>query len=302
MPHQRYRFLAAFLAPAFVMFSLFVAWPGVRALIYSLQKWDGLGDAEWAGLANFERLLSDPLFYAALRHNLILAFAGGSLTLCLALFFASLLHRRIRGAGLFRVVFFFPNVIATVAVALVWLLLYSTTDFGMVNAFLGVVQNALGAAGIHVFEGVLPYAFTDSTHLIWALVPMMVWTATGFYMVLFIAAMEGIPEEFYDAAKLDGASPLSQFWHVTLPMIREVIVVGIVFLIISSMKFFDSVWVMESQYPTNDSHVLATLLYQKVFSEYNVGYGAAVAVMLFLIVFAATLFTFRLSRKEALEF
>ncbi len=284
------------------MFSVFVAWPGVRALLLSLQKWDGLGEAEWAGLANFERLLGDELFYAALRHNLVLAFAGGSITLVLALFFASLLHRRIRGAGLFRVAFFFPNVIATVAVALVWLLLYSATDFGMVNAILGVVQRGLGAIGVSFMEGALPYAFTDSTHLIWALVPMVVWTATGFYMVLFLAAMEGIPEEFYDAAKLDGASPVSQFWHVTLPMIREVLTVGIVFMLISSMKLFDSVWVMESQYPTPDSHVLATLLYQKVFSEYNVGYGAAVAVMLFAIVFVASLVTLRMSRREALEF
>jgi len=296
------RFLLTFLAPAFLLFSIFVAYPGIRALLYSLQKWDGLGDQEWIGLANFKTLLSDELFFAALRHNLILAFAGGTITLILALVFAALMHGRIRGASFFRVAFFFPNVIATVAVALIWLLLYSVTDFGMVNAFLGTLQSALATIGITIGKDILPFAFTDSKNLIWALVPMMVWTATGFYMVLFLASMEGIPQDYYEAAKLDGASPISQFWHITLPMIREVLVVGIVFLIISSMKFFDAIWVMESQYPTPDSHVLATVLYQKVFSEYNVGYGAAVAVMLFAIVFLATLLTMRLSRREALEY
>lgn len=301
--HREQRTLViAFLLPAFVVFTGFVAWPALRALAYSLQKWDGLGDATWIGLANFQRLFADDLFFAALSHNLILAFVGGTLTIGLALLFASLLHRRIKGAALFRVVFFFPNVVAAVAVALVWMMLYSTLDFGMVNALLAQLQGALTWLGIETSQDLLPFAFTDTKYLIYSIVPMMVWTATGFYMVLFLAAMQGIPEEFYEAARMEGASGVRQFWHITLPMIREVLTVGVVFLIISSMKFFDAIWVMESQYPTKESHVLATVLYQKVFTEYNIGYAAAVAVMLFLIVFVATLVTFRVSRREVVEF
>ena len=222
---------------------------------------------------------------------------GGSLTLALSLFFASVLHRRIRGATVFRVAFFFPNVISSVAIALLWVLLYSTTDFGVINALLGWLQNTVGWPNVD-----LPFPFVDSKYLIYAIVPMMVWTATGFYMVLFLAAMENIPETFYEAAKLDGAGSVAQFWHVTLPLIREVLTVGLVFLVIGSLKFFDAIWVMENQQPTKDSHVLATVLYQKVFTEYNVGYGSAVAVLLFVLVFAATLLTLKLSRKEALEY
>lgn len=290
------------LLPALLMYTVFVAWPGVRALVYSLQKWNGLGDAEWAGLANFRALFADDLFLSAFQNNLILAFAGGSITIVLALFFAYLLHRRVRGAGLFRVTFFFPNVLAAVAVALLWMLLYSTTSFGVFNAALLRIDVAFQAMGIHWLDGRLPFAFTDTRYLIYALVPVLVWTATGFYMVLFLAAMQGIPETYYEAARLDGASGWGQFRHVTLPMIWEVVVIGLVFLVISTMKYFDAVWVLESQYPTKDSHVLATVLYQKVFTEYNVGYAAAVAVMLFLIVFAATLLLLRLQRREALEF
>jgi len=295
-------FFASFLAPALILYTVFVAVPGVRAIVYSVQKWDGLGDPVWNGINNFRALFADDLFISALTNNVILGVCGGSITLVLALFFASLLHRKIRGAAVFRVAFFFPNIIAAVAVAILWMLLYSTTDFGMVNALLGSVQRGLAAIGINWMQDTLPFAFTDSKYLIYALIPMMVWTATGFYMVLFVAAMESIPEEYYEAAKLDGATPTLQFWHVTLPFIREVLVVGIVFLLISSVKFFDAVWVLESQFPTKDSHVMATVLYQKVFSEYNIGYGAAVAVMLFTLVFAATLLTLRMSRREAVEF
>lgn len=299
--HRRF-FIFAFLAPAFVMFSIFVAWPSVRALIYSLQKWNGLSEPEWVGLENFRRLFADDLFLVSLKHNVILLFGAGSLILILSLTFAALLHHRVKGAGLFRVTFFFPNVIASVAVALLWILLYSTTEFGIFNAVLLRIQAGLGAMGVEFAEGALPFPFADSRYLIWALIPMMVWAATGFYMVLFLAAMENIPPSYYEAAKLDGASGVAQFFHITLPLVREVLVVGAVFLTISCFKFFDAVWVMENQVPTKDSHVMATVLYQKVFSEYNVGYGAAVAVMLFALVFCATLVTLRWSRKEALEY
>lgn len=292
--------IVTFLAPALVLFTVFVTVPGIRALAYSLRRWDGLSRPEWVGLANFAALFRDrDVFLRALEHNLFLMAVGGTLVLALALFFASVLHRRVHGAGVFRVAFFFPNVISSVAVALLWTLLYSTTDFGVVNAFLARLQPVLAVLGFHVDP---PFPFVDSRYLIYSMVPMMVWTATGFYMVLFLAAMENIPETFYEVARLEGASAWAQFRFITFPLIREVFTVGVVFLVIGSLKFFDAIWVMENSFPTPESHVLATLLYQKVFSEYNVGYGSAIAVLLFILVFLATLGTLRLSRREALEY
>ena len=296
-------FIFTFLAPALFLFTIFVAIPSVRALGYSLRRWDGLSTPKWVGLGNFITLFKDSdLFLVALKHKLFLMFVGGSITLALSLFFASVLHRRVRGAGLFRVAFFFPNVISSVAIALLWVLLYSTTSFGIINSLLLHVQGMLAELGIMWPRIDLPFPFVDSKYVIYSIVPMMVWTATGFYMVLFLAAMENIPETFYEAARLDGASEFAQFRHITFPLIREVFTVGVVFLVIGSLKFFDAIWVMENQQPTSDSHVLATVLYQKVFTEYNVGYGSAVAVLLFILVFLATLVTLKLSRKEALEY
>lgn len=305
MQREQRRLAFLFLTPAFSLFTALVAVPSARALLFSMQKWDGLSTPQWVGLKNFDNLLRDrDLFLTALRHNLLLMLAGGSITLCLSLFFAAVLHRRIRGARLFRVAFFFPNVISSVAIALLWLLLYSTTDFGVINGLLKAVHADvwIERLGIDWLRLELPFPFASKRYLIYALVPMMVWTATGFYMVLFLAAMEGIPETFYEAAKLDGASALAQFRHITLPLIRDVLTVGMVFLVIGSLKFFDAAWVMDNEQPSKETHVLATLLYQKVFSEYNVGYGSAVAVLLFALVFLATLATLRLSRKEAVEY
>ena len=296
-------FLASFLAPALLLFTIFVAIPSVRALGYSLERWDGLSTPKWVGLRNFVDLFHDSdLFFVALQHNLLLMAVGGSLTLGLSLFFAAILHRRIRGAALFRVAFFFPNVISSVAIALLWVLLYSTTNFGVINGLLAQVQHLFASLGLHWPPIDLPFAFVDSKYVIYSIIPMTVWTATGFYMVLFLAAMENIPETFYEAATLDGASEFAQFRFITFPLIREVFTVGVVFLVIGSLKFFDAIWVMENQWPSKESHVLATVLYQKVFTEYNVGYGSAVAVLLFILVFLATLLTLRLSRKEALEY
>jgi raffinose/stachyose/melibiose transport system permease protein len=297
------RFIVVFLAPAFLLFTAFVFLPAVRALLYSFQKWDGLGEPRWVGLANFSRLLrDDTIFLTALGHNLMLFSIAGGLTIALALFFASVLSQRVHGAGLFRIVFFFPNVIAMVAIALLWILLYSTTDFGVFNAMLVQMRDAAVAAGLP-FPGVeLPYPFLQSKHLMFSIIPMIVWSATGFYMVLFLAAMGGIPQSYYEAARLEGATSRQQFFHITLPLMREILVVAVVFMIISMMKYFDPVWVIENEIPTRESHVLATLLYQKVFTEFDMGYASAVAVLLFLIVLGASAVSLAWSRKERIEY
>jgi len=137
--------------------------------------------------------------------------APGVIIFSLALFFAYAIHQRIRGARLFRIAFFVPNVISSVAVALLWQFIYSTGQAGLLN---GLLRH------FHPREQLIP--FTQNSSLLPALVPMIVWTATGFYMVLFLAAMENIPESYYEAARLDGASSGALFRHITLPLMWEV--------------------------------------------------------------------------------
>ncbi len=284
-------FILSFLGPALLLYAFIVLWPALNAFRYSLYNWDGLSEPRWAGLGNFRAIVaSGSEFIPAIRNNLFLTFVPGILTLSLALFFAYTIHQRIRGARLFRVAFFFPNVISGVAVALLWTLIYSTTDVGLLNGLLKLLGRTE------------PIAFTESGNLLWAIVPMSVWSATGFFMVLFLAAMENIPETYYEAARLDGASSGSQFRHITLPLMWDVLTTGIVFLVVGGLKFFDAIFVMENGKPGKVTHTMATLLYSKVFNEYNMGYGTAISVMLFLLVLAATLVSLRLMRRERLEY
>lgn len=285
-------FLLTFLGPPLALYALFVLLPAFNAFRYSLTRWDGLSDPVWVGLRNFQNILNvNSPFIPALKNNLFLMFAPGVLILSLALFFAYIIHQRIRGARLFRITFFFPNIISSVAVALLWVLVYSTTDVGLIN---GIREKWFGITE--------PFAFTESSRLLKSIVPMIVWSATGFYMVLFLAAMENIPESYYEAARLDGASNGRIFWTITLPLMWDVLTTGIIFLVIGGLKIFDSIWVMENGRPSNVTHTLSTLMYTKVFEEYNIGYGTAIAVVMFVLVLCATILSFRLLRRERMEY
>ncbi|NLC58163.1 MAG: sugar ABC transporter permease [Armatimonadetes bacterium] len=285
-------FIAAFLLPPLLLYALFVLWPAVNAFRYSLTRWDGLGSATWVGLYNFRNILArSSEFMPALEHNVFLMVVPGIITLSLALFFAYVIHQRIRGARLFRIAFFFPNIISSVAVALLWVLIYSASDVGLLNNLLRLINPK------HEM-----IAFAESSRLLWALVPMIVWSGTGFYMVLFLAAMENIPDSFYEAARLDGAGSFALFRKVTLPLMWDVLTTGIIFLVIGGLKIFDVIWVMENGRPTTTTHTMATLMYSKVFEEYNIGYGTAIAVLLFILVLLATMVSFRLLRRERLEY
>ncbi|MEO0249799.1 MAG: sugar ABC transporter permease [candidate division WOR-3 bacterium] len=282
--------ILTFLAPSLGLYLLFVLLPALNAFRYSLTRWDGLTKPVWIGLENFRNSLTPGSdFLMALRHNLFLTFVPGAIILTLALLFAYLIHQRIRGAKLFRIAFFFPNIISSVAIALLWILIYSTSEVGLLN-------------NLRKMLGLQPFPFTQSTHLLWALVPMIVWSATGFYMVLFLAAMENIPETYYEAARLDGASQGRLFSSITLPLMWDVFTTGLIFMLIVGLKIFDSVWVMENGRPTPNTHTMSTLMYFKVFEQYNIGYGAAIAVLLFLLVLMATMISFRLLRRERLEY
>jgi ABC-type sugar transport system permease subunit len=284
------RFLWIGILPSALLYGLFVIWPAINALMYSFTRWDGLSTPVWIGIDNFVNLFrSGSDFVTAIGHNIYLTVVPGSIILTLALFFAWMIHLKVAGSTLFRVTFFFPNVIASVAVALLWVLLYSTTEMGPINN----IRQALHLEKI---------PFLESARLLQSIVPMMVWSATGFYLVLFLAAMENIPADYYEAAHLDGASPTLQFIRITLPLMWDVLTTGIIFLIVGGLKFFDAVWVMENGRPSPATHTMSSLMYAKVFEEYNVGYGTAIAVLLFVLVLVVTRISMRLLKRERLEY
>jgi raffinose/stachyose/melibiose transport system permease protein len=294
LPRMRFSNVLLFLLPSVAIYSLFVIVPSARSFSWSLHSWNGLTNMSQmplVGLLNFKRLLLESdAFWTALLNNLFLMTVVPLFVIPLALFLAACISRGIWGANAFRVIFFFPNLLGSVAATLLWLHLYNPQG-GLVNA-------ALVGIGLDHFSG---FTWLESKHLYWALVPISIWGACGFNMVLYLAAMQSIPESYYEAAKLDGASQWRQFWTITVPLIWEILAISLVFLVIGGMKAFDVIWLLKNQRPQTQEHVIGTLMVQTMFQEYNVGQATAIAVMLFFMVFVGSALTLRVMRRETVE-
>jgi raffinose/stachyose/melibiose transport system permease protein len=289
-----WRNVLLFVAPALIVYTTFVIVPSLRSFSWSLHDWNGLTNMSampFRGLLNFKRLLleSDG-FWIAIKNNLFLMFMVPLFVIPLAMFLAASISRGVRGATIFRVVFFFPNLLGGVAATLLWLHLYNPQG--------GLVNTLLMSLGFDSFDG---YAWLEPKNLYWALIPISIWGACGFNMVLYLAAMQSIPESYYEAATIDGASRWRQFWTITLPLIWDVLTISIVFLVIGGMKAFEIIWLLTNQRPQTDNHVIATRMVNTMFNEYKVGEATALAVLLFLMVFVGTAATMRGMRRETIE-
>nr|MBA3272369.1 ABC transporter permease subunit [Chthoniobacterales bacterium] len=303
-----WRNVLLFAGPTALVYTLFVIYPSLRAFAWSLHAWNGLtpmSEMPFKGLLNFRRLLfQSNEFWIAINNNLFLMVVVPLFVIPLAMFLAAALSRGVKGATLFRVVFFFPNLIGGVAATLLWMHLYNpkgglltTTLVAMGNAFTVIGLSTIGE-WFQSFDG---YAWLSPANLYWSLIPISVWGTVGFNMVLYLAAMESIPESYYEAAKLDGAGPWRQFWNVTLPLIWDIVVISIVFLVIAGMKAFDVIWLLTNQQPQTDSHVITTRMVQTMFNEFRVGEATALAVLLFLMVLVGSAATLRGLQRESVE-
>jgi len=280
--------------------------PGLAAFGWALTRWDGFGPWTWAGLGNFRwLLLESDVFWSALRNNLFLMLVPPLVVVPVALGMAAFIHRGGRGAGLFRAVLLFPNLLGGIAAALIWLAAYEPAS-GFVNAALvafgdGVAWLGGPAAVVEWLRGFSGHAWLAQSNLYWSLVPIYLWMACGFNLVLYLAAMQAVPVELYEAAELDGATPTRQFFAVTLPLIREVLVISGVFLVIGGLNAFELVWLLTAQDPSAGVHTLGTFMVGTLFTEFQVGRAAAIAVVLFCLVLAACLTVLRATRREAVE-
>jgi raffinose/stachyose/melibiose transport system permease protein len=294
-----------FVGPALLLFALFVLLPAAKGFAWSVQQWDGLTDAHYVGLRQFRRLLfADDGFWIALSNNMFIMFVIPLLMVPLSLFLAAAVSRGVRGGKLFRAAFLLPSVMGGVAAALLWMHLYDP-QAGIINAGLVAIGNGLSHIGLTGiggwFRGFAGFAWLSQDHLYTALLPMSVWAGFGFNFVLYLAAMEGIPTELYEASELDGANHWQQFQIITLPLIWEVLTISTVFMVIGGMKAFESIWLLTNQSPGTASHVIGTRMVQAMLTEMNVGEATAIAVLLFIMVFVATAVALAAMRRETIE-
>ncbi|MCG5457443.1 sugar ABC transporter permease [Micromonospora sp. PSH03] len=276
----------SFILPNFVGFAVLTLLPVVVLFYVAFTNWNVFGVAEWTGTANFRRMWGDASFWTALRNTVYYTVFHIPLTLAASLGLALLLNRKLRGVRFFRTVAFFPYITSIVAIAIVWNQLFSP-EYGPINALLG----AVGVADA-------PGWTTSSTWSMPAVIIVGTWRYMGYYMLLFLAGLQTIPAQLYEAAETDGATPWQRFVHVTLPGLRHTTFFVTVLLTIESFKVFDLILVMTGGGPGQSTLVLSQYIYQKGFEENQFGYASAVSVVLFAICFSITVIQFMVNKRR----
>jgi ABC-type sugar transport system permease subunit len=272
-----------FIAPALAFYLAFFIWPYLDLIWLSLIEWNGFGERTFVGLSNYARLLEDKQFWLSFQHNVYWSLAAIVFPVTLGLFLALLLSRTpMHGKVFFRAVYFMPQVISSISVAVVWGWIYNPT-FGILNQsleFLGLGFLAHGWLG-------------DQTFALPALILAWSWIHYGFTMVIFIAALDGIDEVYFEVAKIDGANGWQQLQSVIFPFIRGPLTTIILVTAISSFQVFDLVFALTNGGPGRATIVLPLYMLTSAFTFHKIGYGAAIAVVLSLVVLAFSLVLLR---------
>lgn len=280
-----------FISPWLIGFALLTAGPMIYSLYLSFTVSSLLSPPQWVGLENYRRMFADPIFYKSLGNTGYYAFLGVPLGMILSLLLALLLNAPVKGLGFFRTLFFLPSVTNTVALSILWLWLLNP-EFGLINT-------ALQDIGI---EG--PLWLQDEAWSKPALVLMSLWTAGG-QMIIFLAALQGVPKELTEAASLDGAGAVRRFFAITLPMISPALLFNLIMGLVGALQVFTQAFVMTggvqpgSEGGPNQSTLFIVLyIYKKAFQEYDMGYASALAWALFVIITACTWVAWRAARSR----
>lgn len=295
MNHGKYKLIIPFLAPSLLLYAVFVLYPYVQAFWISLHQWRGVSaNKKYVGLDNYDKLIHDQYFRNALGHNVEMLIVLPIFIIGLAMLFATLFvqgGRGVRGSNFYRVVFFFPQVMSVVIVGILWQYIYNPNS-GLINGFLRAVG----------LDSLTRSWLGDTSTALWAVAAVVVWQAVGFYMVLFVAGMQSIPLDFYEAARLDGAGRVAQFKDVTLPLLWENMRVALVYIAIAALDLFTIVQVMTEGKPQRSSDVVARYMYEQAFTNSQFGYASAIGVVLLLLTLGLSIILLILSRRDTLEY
>jgi multiple sugar transport system permease protein len=275
----------AFVAPAVILIAVFFLIPIGWSLLLSLQADNLLGSAHFVGLANYRALTKDPVFRAAIGHTLLYTVIFVPVSVIGALGLAVALNRRIRGIRFYRLAVFVPLVTSTVATGIVFLWLLDPT-FGLVN----YVLHALGIRQQQFLQ--------DPNEALYCIVAMTVWGWLGFDVIVFLAALQGIPEELMEAAEIDGAGRWRRFRTIVVPLLSPATLFLVVWSTINALQLFDEIYVTTRGGPLGSTTVLVYYLYQQAFQFFNAGYGSAIAYVLFLAILVVTLIQMWIGRRR----
>jgi multiple sugar transport system permease protein len=275
----------AFTLPAVVLIVIFGIVPIVWSAIMSFQANDLVSPPHWVGFANYRALQHDPQFAASVRHTLVYTVLFVPLSVTGALLVAWALNRKLHGVRFYRLAVFVPVVTSTVATGIIFLWLLDPV-FGLVNFFLGKL-------------GIPPQGFLeDPNQALFCIVAMTIWGWLGFDVIIYLAALQGVPQELIEAAEIDGAGKWSSFRNVVLPFLRPATLFLVVWSTISALQLFDEIYVTTRGGPLGSTTVVVFYLYQQAFQFFNGGYGAAIAYVLFIAILIITIVQLKIGGRR----
>jgi multiple sugar transport system permease protein len=272
------------LLPTIIGLLLFSLGPVVASALLSFTSWDGLTPPVWTGTQNYSLLFSDPLFWTALRNTVEYTVGSVVPSIVLSLLLALAVNQKVRGVVFFRTLFFLPVISPPVAIAILWGWLYNA-QYGIID----MVLNDLGIAPVQ-------WLSEPSTALP-AIMIMSIWSGLGYNMILFLAGLQGIPQELYEAARIDGANRWALFRHVTVPLLSPTTFFILILSMISAFQLFDYAYIMTSGGPNYATLSIVLYIYQMAFQNFKMGYASALAYVLFVIIAVVTFIQFRLQRR-----
>jgi ABC-type sugar transport system permease subunit len=287
MSRDRLFWRLIFLTPPLALYATVVIWPLLDSFRYSITNWNGFDPAfTYVGLDNFARVLTDPLFRGAILHTLVWTIAAILLPTGLGFALALLIDRKVRGAGVFKSIFYLPICLSAIVVGQIWIWIYEP-GWGLLNtALTGIGAETLKTAWL---------ADPDTSLL--AVIVAWSWQQTGLAMVIFLSGLTIIPQPLLEAADIDGATRWQRLCHVIVPMLKPATIVVIALSVINSLKGFDIVYIMTAGGPFHSSDTLAIFMYNESFKKYRMGYGSAIAVFLFVITLTIIAVYFRQLKK-----
>jgi ABC-type sugar transport systems, permease components len=292
--NKMYVFTTLSVLPAFLLYTVFILYPLIQGLLLSFYDWSGLSaDKVFVGLINYKALLEEKDFFSAFYNDMFLAVSRIVLVIIIAFFFAEVLCRmKLREKEFYKLIFFFPNVLSIVVISILWVFIYNP-NFGILNELLNSIGlGFLAKPWLSDFGTVLP-----------ALVAPSVWATIGFYLIIFTAAIQGIPHSLYESSMLDGAKYFQQFFKITVPLAWEHVKISILLLVVGCFgSNFAIVNVMTGGGPADESNVLQLMLYKEAFENHNYGYAATIGAALTGIALIYTLIVNTLLKRDTVEY
>jgi len=291
---QKWIFILIATVPAFGGYILFTLYPNLLSVYYALLDWNGIRAPRLVGFNNFIAMVEDPFVWRALKNNILYGAIVPPLVIIISIVLAYMLvYKNYRMNRVYKVLFFFPNVLSVVAVALLWAFVYDGS-FGILNAGLKLIGIDPGGY----------YWLGEKKTALWAIIPPTVWWAVGFYFVIFMNAMAGIPKSLYEAAILEGASHRQRLMQITFPLLMPIIRVSAIFLMLSMFKGFENILILTNGGPSGSTDVIGLYMFNIAFGtgSHNYGYASAIGMFLFVILVLAKLIIDRLTAGRDAEY